>query len=46
MSDAVAKRKGSRKIYDTKTANRLIADILVVTDRFSANSPRHRPEIH
>jgi outer membrane protein OmpA-like peptidoglycan-associated protein/ABC-type taurine transport system substrate-binding protein len=39
MSDAVAKRRGAKKIYDTKTANRLIADILVVSDRFSANSP-------
>jgi NitT/TauT family transport system substrate-binding protein len=39
MSDAVAKRKGSKKIYDTRTANRLIADILVVSDRFSAASP-------
>ncbi len=40
MSDAVAKRKGSKKIYDTRVANRLIADILVVSDRFSANSPQ------
>jgi outer membrane protein OmpA-like peptidoglycan-associated protein len=40
MSDAVAKRKGSKKIYDTRIANRLIADILVVSDRFSANSPQ------
>lgn len=39
MSDAVAKRPGSRKIYDTKIANRLIADILVVSDRFSAKNP-------
>ena len=30
MSDAVGKRAGSKKIYDTKIANRLIADILVV----------------
>ena len=40
MSDAVAKRKGSKKIYDTRVANRLIADILVVSDRFSAMSPQ------
>src|SRR5215472_2371502 len=40
MSDAVGKRKGSKKIYDTRVANRLIADILVVSDRFSANSPQ------
>ncbi len=40
MSDAVAKRKGAKKIYDTKVANRLIADILVVSDRFSSESPQ------
>lgn len=40
MSDAVAKRKGSKKIYDTRVANRLIADILVVSDRFSNASPQ------
>ncbi len=40
MSDAVAKRPGSKKIYDTRIANRLIADILVVSDRFSASSPQ------
>ena len=40
MSDAVAKRPGSRKIYDTRVANRLIADILVVSDRFAASSPQ------
>ncbi|MBL8209633.1 MAG: OmpA family protein [Bryobacterales bacterium] len=39
MSDAVAKRPGSRKIYDTKIANRLIADILVVSDKFAAKNP-------
>ena len=39
MSDAVAKRPGSKKIYDTRVANRLIADILVVSDRFAASSP-------
>ncbi len=39
MSDAVAKRAGSRKIYDTKIANRLIADILVVSDKFAAKNP-------
>jgi NitT/TauT family transport system substrate-binding protein len=39
MSDAVAKRPGSKKIYDTKIANRLIADVLVVSDRFAAQHP-------
>jgi NitT/TauT family transport system substrate-binding protein len=39
MSDAVAKRPGSKKIYDTHIANRLIADILVVSDSFSAKHP-------
>ncbi|MBV9342691.1 MAG: OmpA family protein [Acidobacteria bacterium] len=39
MSDAVAKRPGSKKIYDTRIANRLIADILVVSDSFSAKHP-------
>lgn len=40
MSDAVAKRAGSRKIYDTRTANKLIADILVASDRFAAGNPQ------
>jgi NitT/TauT family transport system substrate-binding protein len=40
MSDAVAKRPGSKKIYDTRQANRLIADILVVSDRFAAQNPQ------
>lgn len=40
MSDAVGKRPGSKKIYDTKIANRLIADILVVSDSFSAKHPQ------
>jgi NitT/TauT family transport system substrate-binding protein len=40
MSDAVAKRAGSRKIYDTKVADRLIADILVVSDSFAAKHPQ------
>jgi outer membrane protein OmpA-like peptidoglycan-associated protein/ABC-type amino acid transport substrate-binding protein len=39
MSDAVGKRAGAKKIYDTRTANRLIADILVVSDRFAARNP-------
>jgi NitT/TauT family transport system substrate-binding protein len=39
MSDAVTKRPGAKKIYDTKVANRLIADILVVSDRFAADNP-------
>jgi outer membrane protein OmpA-like peptidoglycan-associated protein/ABC-type nitrate/sulfonate/bicarbonate transport system substrate-binding protein len=40
MSDAVDKRPGSKKIYDTRIANRLIADILVVSDRFAAKHPQ------
>ena len=40
MSDAVGKRAGSKKIYDTRIANRLIADILVVSDRFAARHPQ------
>ena len=40
MSDAVAKRPGSKKIYDTKIANKLIADILVVSDHFAAQHPQ------
>src|SRR5205809_5889417 len=40
MSDAVTKRAGSKKIYDTRIANRLIADILVVSDRFAAKHPQ------
>jgi NitT/TauT family transport system substrate-binding protein len=40
MSDAVAKRPGSKKIYDTHTVQKLIADILVVSDRFAAHNPQ------
>src|SRR5207248_4613031 len=40
MSDAVTKRAGAKKIYDTRVANRLIADILVVSDRFAAKYPQ------
>src|SRR6266446_7418055 len=40
MSDAVTKRPGSKKIYDTRIANRLIADILVVSDRFASRCPQ------
>jgi NitT/TauT family transport system substrate-binding protein len=40
MSDAVGKRAGAKKIYDTRIANRLIADILVVSDRFAARHPQ------
>src|SRR5437667_8257994 len=40
MSDAVDKRAGAKKIYDTRIANRLIADILVVSDRFAATNPQ------
>ncbi|SPF42758.1 putative OmpA/MotB domain protein [Candidatus Sulfopaludibacter sp. SbA4] len=39
MSDAVGKRAGSKKIYDTRIANKLIADVLVVSDRYAASSP-------
>src|SRR5580700_6300950 len=39
MSDAVTKRPGAKKIYDTRIANKLIADVLVVSDRFAANNP-------
>ncbi|MGH9962830.1 MAG: hypothetical protein ACREBC_37895, partial [Pyrinomonadaceae bacterium] len=39
MSDAVSKRAGSKKIYDTRVANKLIADILVVSDRFASRYP-------
>ena len=40
MSDAVTKRPGSKKIYDTRIANKLIADVLVVSDRFAAANPQ------
>ncbi|HEY6308854.1 MAG TPA: phosphate ABC transporter substrate-binding/OmpA family protein [Candidatus Angelobacter sp.] len=40
MSDAVGKRAGAKKIYDTRIANRLIADILIVSDRFAAKHPQ------
>src|SRR5262245_37985146 len=40
MSDAVSKRAGSKKIYDTRVANKLIADILVVSDRFASRRPQ------
>ena len=40
MSDAVAKRRGSKKIYDTRAADKLIADILVVSDKFAAENPQ------
>lgn len=40
MSDAVTKRAGAKKIYDTRIANRMIADILVVSDRFAAKHPQ------
>lgn len=35
MSDAVSKRAGSKKIFDTRVANKLIADILIVGEKFS-----------
>jgi NitT/TauT family transport system substrate-binding protein len=40
MSDAVVKRAGAKKIYDTRIANRLVADVLVVSDRFAAAHPQ------
>jgi NitT/TauT family transport system substrate-binding protein len=40
MSDAVTKVPGSKKIYDTRIANRLIADILIVSDSFAAKHPQ------
>ena len=40
MSDAVTKRAGAKKIYDTRVANKLIADILVASDRFAADNPQ------
>ncbi len=40
MSDAVKKRAGSKRIYDTRMAPNLIADILVVSDRFAAANPQ------
>jgi len=40
MTDAVTKRPGAKKIYDTHVANRLIADILVVSDSFAAQNPQ------
>jgi outer membrane protein OmpA-like peptidoglycan-associated protein/ABC-type nitrate/sulfonate/bicarbonate transport system substrate-binding protein len=39
LSDALARRPGSRRIFDTRLANRLIADILVASDRFAARNP-------
>ena len=39
MSDAVSKRAGSTKIYDTRVADKLIADILVVSDDFLREHP-------
>lgn len=39
MTDAMNKRRGSKKILDTRTADRLIADILVVSDNFVAKYP-------
>ncbi|PYV42020.1 MAG: hypothetical protein DMG06_15375 [Acidobacteria bacterium] len=40
MSDAVSKRAGAKKIYDTRVANKLIADILAVSDRFAVRAPK------
>jgi NitT/TauT family transport system substrate-binding protein len=40
MSDAVSKRPGAKKIYDTRIADHLIADILIVSDRFASKYPQ------
>jgi NitT/TauT family transport system substrate-binding protein len=40
MSEAVRKRAGSKRIYDTRMADKLIADILIVSDRFAAANPQ------
>src|SRR6516225_2130914 len=40
MSDAVGKRAGAKKIYDTRIADHLIADILVVSDQFARENPQ------
>ncbi len=40
MSDAVAKRPGAKKMNDTRIANRLTADVLVVSDSFAAKNPQ------
>jgi outer membrane protein OmpA-like peptidoglycan-associated protein len=39
MSDAVANRPGSKKIFDTKIASKLIADILIASDKFISQRP-------
>lgn len=39
MTDAMNQRKGAKKILDTRTADRLIADILVVSDDFAGKHP-------
>jgi outer membrane protein OmpA-like peptidoglycan-associated protein/ABC-type taurine transport system substrate-binding protein len=39
MTDAMNKRPGSKKILDTRTADRLIADILVVSEAFLNKRP-------
>lgn len=39
MTEAVNKRPGAKKILDTRTADRLIADILVVSDSFARKYP-------
>lgn len=39
MGDSVAKRPGSKIVYSTKIANKLIADVLVVSDAFAAKNP-------
>jgi outer membrane protein OmpA-like peptidoglycan-associated protein len=39
MTDAMNKRPGSKKILDTRTADRLIADVLAVSDSFAGRHP-------
>ncbi len=39
MSDAVAKRPGSKKIFDTRIASKLIADILIASDKVLSLRP-------
>lgn len=40
MSDALGKRAGASKLYDTTAANRLIADIVVVSESYAERNPK------
>jgi NitT/TauT family transport system substrate-binding protein len=40
MSDALAKRAGASKLYDTAAANRLVADIVVVSESYAEHNPK------